>query len=895
VGPLWRRAPTVLFRYPALLASVVVGALLFTVALAAPPVFVSASAGSLVEAAIDHPATTRYGAGLRYEAGPFDFDVRRPDDPEPWFRGAGVAFARATGRDPLIGEPVFTIVGPAVSAAPRAASRDIEQVRLFTRTGALNHVRRLRGSVGEGVWIPDVIADDLRLRPGEPLRLSIGPLAVRVRVDGVYRSLTREPASFGGGYWRSSAAEIRPEPTFGAEIPPPLVLMDQDTLLRTLRRLQEETVIFRWEAPVRTGDMSLEEARRITEFASDVGLRMSLVSRQLDDVLFAFGRLTEFSSLMGSVVIEVDDRLRSITGPLGVLRAAGILIALAVVTGAGAYGIAARRVESALLFSRGIRPLTVGAKAAAEALLPSLIGAVTGLGLGLGAVLLLGPPGAVTASSVRSAVWLAALGIPAAAMMVGASSAVTYLRHSEHHVAGMRFAAALPWEVALIVVALFIGDRLGLREALSGRPEEGGELSGLLVVFLVVGLAGASMAVGRLLRAALQGARRRAHGWSPAGYLAIRELLGAPALSLFLFAASGVCLGLFVHGQAISRSLEETVESKASLFVGSDVSGSFNDTLVAPEEFPLPVTKITRLPFAGQLEPGGSQFDLLAIDPATFSPAAYWEERFSEIPLDGLVDGVDGSGPGAIPAVLVAAAEEQDPLALTIYREELPVTVVGRAEAFPGMVSTRPMVVVDAERLRRAFPDVGTPLSDANASTELWIRGPTTRSLEALASLRETPYLTRTAAEVRDIPSFVAALETLEVVNLLGVVGAVLVIAGMLMYLQARRRSRIVSYALSRRMGLTDAGHRRTLLLELGGILLGSYLTGAVLAVGATWVLVRHLDPLASVPPAPPLVVPFPVLAWAAVALAVVAAASAVLINRRDRRTNVAEVMRVAE
>jgi putative ABC transport system permease protein len=117
----------------------------------------------------------------------------------------------------------------------------------------------------------------------------------------------------------------------------------------------------------------------------------------------------------------------------------------------------------------------------------------------------------------------------------------------------------------------------------------------------------------------------------------------------------------------------------------------------------------------------------------------------------------------------------------------------------------------------------------------------------------------------------------------------------MLMYLQARRRSRIVSYALSRRMGLTDAGHRRTLLLELGGILLGSYLTGAVLAVGATWVLVRHLDPLASVPPAPPLVVPFPLLAWAGVALAVVAAASAVLINRRDRRTNVAEVMRVAE
>jgi putative ABC transport system permease protein len=893
--PLWRRAPTVLVRYPALFASVVVGSLLLTVALAAPPVFVSASAGRLVEGAIDAPTTTRYGAGLRYEAGPLEADVRGAEEaPEPWYVGANRTFERQAEGHPLLGDPIFTIVGPAVSAAPREDRSDVEQVRLFARTGAVEHVRRLRGTDGDGVWVPDIIADDLRLDPGDTLVLSIGPLALQTSVDGVYRALSREDRGFGEGYWRSSADEIYPEPTFGAEVPPPLVLMDEGSLLEALRGLQEDSVVFRWEAPVATSQLSLEEAQNLAGYAAEAGRTMSAESRRLRDVLFTINSRTEFVSFMGSVVDEVEERLASVTGPLAVLRVAGILIAMAVLAGAGAYGVAARRVEAALLFSRGVRPASVGLKAAAEAVVPTVVGAVLGFGAGLAAVLLLGPPGAVNPASIRASVGAAALGVPAALVLFGIASAVAYLRHSEHHVSRMRLAAALPWEVALIAVAAFIGDRLGLAEAVTGEPGEGSELSGLLVAFLVVALSGAALLAGRLVRGALRAARARGGGTSPARYLAVRELLGAPALSLFLFAASAVCLGLFVHGQAVSRSLQESVEAKASLFVGSDVSGSFNSSLVAPDEFPLPVTKVTRLAFAGTLRPGGGPFDLLAIEPATFSRAAYWEPRFSDEPLDELVAGVARPGE-AIPAVLVAPEDASPPALASVFRRNLPITVVGRAEAFPGMVSTRPMLVVDVDRIRASFPDTGSPLGHADATTELWVRGPTDRAAAALAFGRQAPYLTITADQVRDIPSFEAALETLRVVNLLGVVGAVLVIAGMLMYVQARRRARIVSYALSRRMGLTDAGHRRTLLLELGGTLLGSYLVGGLLAMGATWVLVRHLDPLATVPPDPLLVLPTVVLVVAAALLAVVAVVSAVLINRRDRATNVAEVMRVAE
>ena len=43
------------------------------------------------------------------------------------------------------------------------------------------------------------------------------------------------------------------------------------------------------------------------------------------------------------------------------------------------------------------------------------------------------------------------------------------------------------------------------------------------------------------------------------------------------------------------------------------------------------------------------------------------------------------------------------------------------------------------------------------------------------------------------------------------------------MYLEARQRSREVSYALARRMGLARRAHRRSIALELGAILLVSF------------------------------------------------------------------------
>jgi ABC-type antimicrobial peptide transport system permease subunit len=117
----------------------------------------------------------------------------------------------------------------------------------------------------------------------------------------------------------------------------------------------------------------------------------------------------------------------------------------------------------------------------------------------------------------------------------------------------------------------------------------------------------------------------------------------------------------------------------------------------------------------------------------------------------------------------------------------------------------------------------------------------------------------------------------------------------MLMYLQARQRNCVVSYALSRRMGLRDRSYRRSLVLELTGLLVVSYLLGVVLALAAALVIAGKVDPLDTIPPDPLFVLPLAGIPLALVALMVVALAGGWFTNRRARQTNFAEVMRLAD
>jgi hypothetical protein len=240
--------------------------------------------------------------------------------------------------------------------------------------------------------------------------------------------------------------------------------------------------------------------------------------------------------------------------------------------------------------------------------------------------------------------------------------------------------------------------------------------------------------------------------------------------------------------------------------------------------------------------------------------------------------------------VLLVHSDEA-PSGISMQLRDLGLDIVGRADAFPGMVSKRAMLVVDRSSLEAAFAPQ-PPLAAPNASTEIWARGP--GAAGALAAMDPAPYLILTATEVQDIPSIAAVINTFLALNAVGLAAAVLVIGGLLMYLQSRQRAQLVAYGLSLRMGMTDRAHRASLVIELLSMLLAAFAIGAAVAVVVGLLTVPLLDPLTAIPPGPLFVLPTAAIVATAAALALVAWLGAWITNLRARRTPMGEVMRVA-
>jgi hypothetical protein len=287
-------------------------------------------------------------------------------------------------------------------------------------------------------------------------------------------------------------------------------------------------------------------------------------------------------------------------------------------------------------------------------------------------------------------------------------------------------------------------------------------------------------------------------------------------------------------------------------------------------------------------------FDLLAIDTETFASTAFWDPSFSPEPLETLLDRMSAPSGGRLPVVM-ASAPNAFPDSITLDRQTLPIEIVGRANAFPGMTSIRPLVVVDSGRLLEAFGNGPNPLTGPGASDELWIRGTPRAARAALAELDYAPSLVLTADEVKDISYIAAVIDTFLVMNGLGLLAALLVFAAMLMYLQTRQRSEIVSYGLSLRMGMRSSRHLLAIAIEVGAMLVIAYVAGTVLALTAARLTVPLLDPIEAIPPDPITVVPVALVAIAAPALLLVALAGGWLTERRARSADLGQVMRLAD
>jgi putative ABC transport system permease protein len=875
---LWGRAPFLLFRFPGALAAIAVAALVLGAGAGARRLYQASIDTAIVQETVRAAGTGATGFSVQLDDAPATSDRASYRDP---------LFADLVEGIPHLGDPVVSVVwhDPVEVGLPETPNKD-GTVVLGTRTGFEPNLQVVDTNGSDGWWISRSTADLTGAGPGDELLLRAGGgRRVTISVAGVYEDLAASPPT---DFWRPLYAFIYQGAGALAELPPPMMLADRDTFFETSDLFAGDSTM-RWEAPL-DPTLTLPEAR-------EVAARIRGASAAFEDPREPFlGAFDSRGAALSEVVddaAEAADGLRPATDAVAL---AGILVGLALFVVAGVFAAQQRRSEYTNLSSRGIGSFAVGARTGLEGMLPAFVGAAAGWFPAKSAVEAAGPstliPDAAVATSIRDVVLLV-LGalILLAAVTAGVARAIA-VRELGSTGAGRpgrlrRAVRAAPWEAAALAVAILaliriVGDH---PEPATGAPPKVDLLVPLFPVLFVLGVGGLAL---RLLRRVLPHLARVGRHAPASLYLALRRLASAPRSAMALVLVGALAVGIVAYAGIAVASAERTAERKSLVFVGSQSALGMNGRVPLDGPDLPPYTVVARLPAA--TTDRGTTVTVLGVDPATFAGAAAWDPSFSDASLDQIVDRFGSTtADGRVPVVLAGRTGPVD--ALDVFGRDAPVDVVATASTFPGMSSRLPMVVVPIGPLEEV---IGSELERFGPRFEIWVDGPAQPVVDALNAGGFAPLDVRTAAEVRDQPDFRALEWVFGFMLALGALVATVALAAMLLYLQARQRTRDVSYALASRMGLRRRTHRWSVAVELFGLLAMAFVVGAGAAAVAATLVRRELEVLPNLPPEGVVVTPVAAALAIAAALAVLAWIAAWVVQRRTDRANVAEVMRFA-
>jgi hypothetical protein len=122
----------VLLPYPALLITVLSGTALLAVAVAAAPMFLSATSSEIVVGSIERPHITRFMGGItfRFDGLPLEPRSFGPNVRSPEIRDLDATFGEVAGGSPALGPPLGQMLADPVSLSSQGA-RGTQLGRLF--------------------------------------------------------------------------------------------------------------------------------------------------------------------------------------------------------------------------------------------------------------------------------------------------------------------------------------------------------------------------------------------------------------------------------------------------------------------------------------------------------------------------------------------------------------------------------------------------------------------------------------------------------------------------------------------------------------------------------------------------------------------------------------------
>jgi len=880
------RAPLLLFRFPGLLLAVVTAGLVLATASAAGPLFLSSAGNGTIAQGL--AGACPWNTGLQASAGGRADGV--VTDPLSNRRVTAAQLYNIRARDlqrhadqvPNLLRPKHTIIGPVAAVGRPGGPRPTHEEQLIFREGALDNVHRLSSVGGSGVWITDTTARAVGVSAGDSITLypiAPGGHAATVRVAGIFRDPVKEPLR---PFWCTQETLIYGFPNSNF-VPPSLEIVDRPTMIQLASQLNWLDTQYLWEYPVRTRGLTLGQAQ-----STDAALQSEENDLQNtlhpDHVLFDGLPPPEIDS----IVTRASANLDSIRGSVDTVGLAARIVALLLVAAAGMYWVERRKTEVGVLLAKGAGRVALMGKVILEATLPVAAAALAGWIAAVYLVKALGPTRLLDTGAPGTAlvgvVWITL----AALVLMGMVAALAARGQSQPAPGRDRGAwTRAPWEVAVLALAAASLYEI-LTRGTSTVSSPGGlpQVDTLLLLFPILFPAGGAGLAARGLRRLLPRLRKAGTKRSPAIYLATRRLASASQTALALVTAVALSVGILVYSGTLARSVTATARAKSLVFNGSDVNLQIAGDFRVPPSMAAHATKVLRMEIQAFV-PGVGTVDILGIDRSTFADAAFWDGSFGSS-LSRLLEELKPGRPGAPMPIATAGVQLPSAGSIVYLRDDQPrprpFRTVASLTAFPGFHSNTRLVVMD----QSLVPGSNTP-----KTFELWAKGdPATVDAQARAAKLQV-LIEETAAAVAGLANFTILSWVFGFLQALGFMTGLIALGGTLLYLEARQRSREVSYALSRRMGLGRRAHRRSVLLELGGMLL----VGFVLGAGLSWIAARlvytKLDPLPQLSPPALFRLPLTTYAVTAAVLLVVAWIGSRWVQRAAERADVAQVMRI--
>jgi putative ABC transport system permease protein len=340
-----------------------------------------------------------------------------------------------------------------------------------------------------------------------------------------------------------------------------------------------------------------------------------------------------------------------------------------------------------------------------------------------------------------------------------------------------------------------------------------------------------------------------------------------------------------VYGATVNASVHRTLDDQNHLLIGADVVIDLGGPAKVPASLQGKASLVLRRDHPTLND---TLVSVVGVTPDDFAKNVFWDSAMPGPSVPDLIRQLTDDGPGKpLRAIFSGSAPTQSTLHFVEGDADVdvPIDVIATPDLLPGAQAGYPVMYVNLAALQR-FGTHGT--------YEFWIRGNADDAQAALNTAGIAYQHVGVADNVTDGSYVQPVSYTFSFLTALVTLAAAVAAGALLLYLDARARSRRLALVLTKRMGLSKAAHFGSIVIELAVAMMVGIAVGVALAVIATVALRSRFNVDPGIPPSTVLAWPLAAVLIDAIVVLVILVIASLAAHFASERAKPAEVLRDA-